>query len=136
MKTFIAFILISIAIPDLFVYAIPPQSAQTVQCKAITKAGNRCKRMTRSSNGLCSSHGGTSISNSIDSSSQNTQKDNNVTSNSIDTSIPRPTNPETPSNSIAKPSQTVQCSATTKAGNRCKRMTRSPNGQCSSHGGN
>ena len=30
----------------------------------------------------------------------------------------------------------VQCSATTKAGNRCKRMTKSPNGLCWQHGGN
>ncbi len=33
-------------------------------------------------------------------------------------------------------SVSVQCSATTKAGRRCKRMTRSPNGQCWQHGGN
>ncbi len=30
----------------------------------------------------------------------------------------------------------VQCSATTKAGKRCKRMTKSPNGLCWQHGGN
>ena len=30
----------------------------------------------------------------------------------------------------------VQCSATTKAGARCKRMTKSPNGKCYQHGGN
>ena len=30
----------------------------------------------------------------------------------------------------------VQCSATTKAGTRCKRMTKSPNGKCWQHGGN
>lgn len=29
----------------------------------------------------------------------------------------------------------VQCSATTKAGTRCKRMTKSPNGLCWQHGG-
>jgi len=33
-------------------------------------------------------------------------------------------------------SQSVQCSATTKAGSRCKRMTKSPNGKCWQHGGN
>lgn len=32
--------------------------------------------------------------------------------------------------------QKVQCSAMTKAGNRCKRMTKSPNGKCWQHGGN
>lgn len=33
-------------------------------------------------------------------------------------------------------SVSVQCSATTKAGTRCKRMTKSPNGRCYQHGGN
>ena len=33
-------------------------------------------------------------------------------------------------------SVSVQCSAITKAGNRCKRMTKSPNGKCWQHGGN
>jgi len=30
----------------------------------------------------------------------------------------------------------VQCSATTKKGTQCKRMTKSPNGRCWQHGGN
>jgi endonuclease G len=34
-----------------------------------------------------------------------------------------------------KTSTSVQCSGTTKAGNRCKRMTLSPNGRCYQHGG-
>ena len=34
------------------------QQAQTVQCSATTKAGSQCKRMTKSSNGLCWQHGG------------------------------------------------------------------------------
>lgn len=33
-------------------------------------------------------------------------------------------------------SGSVQCSGTTKAGNRCKRMTKSTNGRCYQHGGN
>jgi len=33
-------------------------------------------------------------------------------------------------------SKSVQCSAITKAGTRCKRMTKSPNGKCYQHGGN
>lgn len=33
-------------------------------------------------------------------------------------------------------SQSVQCSATTKAGNQCSRMTKSSNGKCWQHGGN
>jgi len=32
--------------------------------------------------------------------------------------------------------QSVQCSATTKAGSRCSRMTKSSNGKCWQHGGN
>ena len=35
-----------------------------------------------------------------------------------------------------KSNKSVQCSGTTKAGNRCKRMTSSPNGRCYQHGGN
>ena len=35
-----------------------------------------------------------------------------------------------------KSSVSVQCAATTKAGTRCKRMTKSPNGLCWQHGGN
>jgi len=35
----------------------------------------------------------------------------------------------------AKTSTSVQCSGLTKSGNRCKRMTKNPNGQCYQHGG-
>jgi len=35
-----------------------------------------------------------------------------------------------------KKTTTVRCSATTKAGTRCSRMTSSPNGKCWQHGGN
>ena len=37
---------------------------------------------------------------------------------------------------VGKRREGVQCSAVTKAGNRCKRITYSPNGKCSQHGGN
>jgi endonuclease G len=40
------------------------------------------------------------------------------------------------SKSSVKVKKSVQCSGTTKAGNRCKRMTLSPNGRCYQHGGN
>jgi len=40
-----------------------------------------------------------------------------------------------PRNSNSAQSVAVQCSAITKAGTRCKRMTKSPNGLCSQHGG-
>jgi len=36
----------------------------------------------------------------------------------------------------SKTGTSEQCNATTKAGNRCKRMTKSPNGRCWQHGGN
>ena len=56
---------------------------------------------------------------------------------------PVKTTTNTPSNSQTKPSTnnptqsvSVQCSAITKAGTRCKRMTKSPNGKCCQHGGN
>jgi len=38
--------------------------------------------------------------------------------------------------STNRSSQSVQCSATTKAGSQCKRMTKSSNGKCWQHGGN
>lgn len=47
-------------------------------------------------------------------------------------------NKPTPSSQTNKPapsSTAVQCSGTTKAGNRCKRKTKSPNGRCYQHGG-
>ena len=34
------------------------QNATSSQCSATTKAGGRCKRMTKSSNGKCWQHGG------------------------------------------------------------------------------
>ena len=40
------------------------------------------------------------------------------------------------SGSSNKSSTSVQCSGTTKAGDRCKRMTLSENGRCYQHGGN
>jgi len=40
------------------------------------------------------------------------------------------------SGSSNKSSTSVQCSGTTKAGDRCKRMTLSENGKCYQHGGN
>jgi hypothetical protein len=41
-----------------------------------------------------------------------------------------------PLKSESKSSSAVQCAATTRAGTRCKRMTKSPNGYCWQHGGN
>ena len=42
----------------------------------------------------------------------------------------------TSSNNENKNAASVQCAASTKAGTRCKRMTKSPNGFCWQHGGN
>jgi len=57
--------------------------------------------------------------------------------------VVRATKPEdtskqpTSKQSISKQSDSsVQCSGTTKAGNRCQRMTQSANGRCYQHGGN
>ena len=36
----------------------PPKQSSSTQCTAITKAGNRCSRMTNSPNGKCWQHGG------------------------------------------------------------------------------
>lgn len=35
-----------------------PETAAAVQCSATTNAGNRCKRMTKNQNGMCTQHGG------------------------------------------------------------------------------
>jgi hypothetical protein len=53
-------------------------------------------------------------------------------------------NPNTPqsqrinssNNRISNAGQSVQCSATTKAGKQCSRMTKDPSGLCWQHGGN
>lgn len=45
------------------------------------------------------------------------------------------TNTTTTGTTTKKQTQSEQCSATTKAGTRCKRMTLSPNGKCWQHGG-
>jgi hypothetical protein len=40
------------------VMTTPRKRAEAVQCSAKTKSGTRCKRMTKSPNGLCWQHGG------------------------------------------------------------------------------
>src|ERR1019366_1138875 len=52
------------------------------------------------------------------------------------TSQNQPQDNTSPTNNNSTQSTSVQCSATTKAGNRCSRMTKSPNGKCWQHGGN
>ena len=48
------------------------------------------------------------------------------------------TNQTTQNNNVkvSQSNYSVQCAATTKAGNQCKRMTKSTNGNCWQHGGN
>ena len=84
----------------------------SVQCEGITKAGARCKNKTLNLNKHCHHH-----ENQINSSIQ--YKRETVTSPST-----------TPRNSN---STSVQCSGTTKAGQRCKRRTTSSSGRCHQH---
>ena len=67
-----------------------------------------------------------------------------INQNRNDSQLVKPINQNRNDSQLVKPinqnrneGQLVQCSAfITKAGTRCKRMTRSPNGLCSQHGGN
>ncbi|MEI6174200.1 MAG: DNA/RNA non-specific endonuclease [Bacteroidota bacterium] len=84
-------------------------SSQSVQCSGTTKAGNQCKNKTTNLNGYCYLHqsqvGGVQ-----------TQDNQNQ-------------------RATIKLTTSVQCSATTKKGKQCSRMTYSPNGKCWQHGG-
>jgi len=84
------------------------KSTSSVQCKGITKSGDRCKNNTLNASGYCYLH-------------ESQQQSNTVTQPGL----------EKPS----RRSTSVQCSGTTKAGTRCKHMTYSPNGRCYQHGG-
>jgi endonuclease G len=81
-------------------------TTSSVQCKGITKDGDRCKNKTLNENGYCYLH---------QSQVSGVTKDK-TTQTKLKTSI--------------------QCFGTTKAGTRCKHMTYSPNGKCWQHGGN
>jgi endonuclease G len=84
-------------------------SLQSVQCNGITKAGQRCKNMTTNPNGYCYLH---------QSQANGSQQQNS----GIQPSSSRRTVP-------------VRCSAITKKGTQCTRMTYSPNGKCWQYGG-
>ena len=86
------------------------KSSSSTRCKGKTKAGAQCKNNTLNANGFCHLH-------------QN-QAGGTVPSEKVSPS------PE------SKRSVSVRCSATTKKGSRCSRMTLSPNGRCWQHGGN
>ena len=57
------------------------------------------------------------------------------TKNQTEPTKKEPQKVSTSSNSKSTQSASVQCSATTKAGAQCKRMTKSSNGKCFQHGG-
>ena len=83
--------------------------SQSVQCKGITKAGARCKNMTTNANGYCYAH---------QSQASGTEPQNNRIKNTSN-----------------RRTVSVRCSAITKKGTQCTRMTYSPNGKCWQHGG-
>lgn len=83
----------------------------SAQCDGITGAGARCKNKTLNVNGYCSHH--VSQINNRNESIKTTQRTAITSKNS---------------------SFSIQCSGTTKAGNRCKRVTTSSNGRCYQHG--
>ena len=91
-------------------YTAKEGNSESVQCKGTTKAGQRCKNMTLNPNGYCYLH-------------QNQAGGAPQQNNSIKTTS-------------SKRTTSVRCSATTKKGARCSRMTHSPNGRCWQHGGN
>lgn len=86
----------------------------SVQCNGKTKAGERCKNKTLNASSYCYLH-------------ESQAGTDNKTSNTVIKTETKPSN---------KLSKSVQCSGTTQAGTRCKRMTYSPNGKCYQHGGN
>ena len=89
------------------------KSTESVQCNGITKAGNRCKNKTLNISGFCYHHESQSKSN------YNKNEKHGINDNIQESS-----------NTIAS---SVQCSGTTKAGTRCKRMTKSSSGRCYQH---
>jgi endonuclease G len=84
------------------------QATASTQCTGTTKAGNRCRSNTLNANGFCHQHqlqAGGGAAPATDTYRAPTQKS----------------------------SSTVQCSGTTKSGNRCRRMTTSASGRCYQH---
>ncbi len=84
--------------------------SQSAQCKGMTKAGAQCKNMTTNENGYCYAHQSQASGSQEPSSTVQQQSTKRTTS--------------------------VRCSATTKKGTQCSRMTYSSNGKCWQHGGN
>ncbi len=87
--------------------------AQSGQCQGTTKAGNRCRNLTRNESGYCHAHVN--------------QQDN---SGSVNQESKENSKSSTPTSAMS-----VQCSGTTKKGAQCRRMTRNASGRCFQHGG-
>ena len=83
-------------------------TGSSVQCKGTTKKGETCKNKTLNSSGYCYLH-------------ENQQPGAAASPSAV-------TAPAAP-----KSSSSVECSATTKAGNQCKNRTTSPSGRCHVH---
>ena len=81
----------------------------SVQCSGMTKSGSRCRNRTNNASGYCYLH----------------EKKINAGS-SLVSQIGAPVQP-------AQTGQRLQCSGTTRAGNRCKRMTTNASGRCYQH---
>lgn len=86
--------------------------AGSVQCNGFTKAGARCKNKTLNTSGYCYLH------------------EEQINNKSLRTSPSTTTKPRSSNNSNSK---SVQCSGTTNADNRCKRMTSSSSRRCYQH---
>lgn len=82
----------------------------SVQCNGITKVGSRCRKRTLNTNGFCYLH-------------QNQINDSSSSVSSKTIIVPE----------SSQGSELVQCSGITKAGVRCKRMTRNASGRCYQH---
>jgi hypothetical protein len=102
----------------------------------ITKTGAKyhsegCRYLSKSkiaidlSDAITKGYGACSVCKPATKLSNSTTPNTNITEKEVKTPIKQTTN-----------SGSVQCSAATKAGSRCKRTTTSSNGRCWQHGGN
>lgn len=129
------------------------KKSESVQCSEKTQAGERCKRMTRNANGKCFQHGGNAEEavetkeevKKEESKPSNDKKDSGKAEKSKAEEKKEAPAKEEPKKEEVKKEEvkkegeetaSVQCSEKTQAGERCKKMTKSPNGKCKQHGGN
>lgn len=121
----------------IFTLLIGNVFAQTVY---VTKTGKKyhadgCRYLSKSSYSISLSD---AKSKGYDACSVCKPSSSNNSNSKTKTSPSQTTKKETQTNNSPtnQSSQSVQCSATTKAGNQCSRMTKSSNGKCWQHGGN